>query len=105
MNNEIQAQAAHITQPSTHVLTYLAFAFIAMTGLSYLNFLPSVVNALAGDIGFCPVEAGHIVAMNGYGGIIGSLFAVFLIRRIRWQPAMRAFMALLLFIEMSTVLD
>lgn len=86
-----------------HHLTYFFLAFIAMTGLSYINFLPGLVNALAGGIGFSDVEAGQIVALNGYGGLLGSTVAIFLVRRIRWQPALFSFLSLLTIMDITTV--
>ncbi|MFC3150837.1 MFS transporter [Litoribrevibacter euphylliae] len=89
--------------PAGHPLTYLFLAFITMAGLSYINFMPGLVNALAGEIGFNEAEAGQIVALNGYGGLIGSTIAIFLVRRIQWQPAMLLFLVLLAAIDLSTV--
>lgn len=86
-----------------HHLTYFFLAFVAMAGLSYINFLPGVVNALAGGIGFSDVEAGQIVALNSYGGLLGSTIAIFLVRRISWQPALLAFFCLLAFMDIATV--
>ncbi|MDP2713774.1 MFS transporter [Rheinheimera sp.] len=89
--------------PANHPLIYFLLAFIAMAGLSYINFLPGVVNALAGGIGFTEVEAGQIVALNGYGALLGSAIAIFLVRRLQWQPVMLAFLALLTLIDVSTL--
>ncbi|CAM3543682.1 Major Facilitator Superfamily protein [Vibrio aerogenes CECT 7868] len=89
--------------PAGHPLTYLFLAFITMAGLSYINFMPGLVNALAGNIGLNEAEAGQIVALNGYGGLIGSTIAIFLVRRIQWQPAMFLFLVLLAAIDLSTV--
>ncbi len=89
--------------PVNSPLAYFFLAFIAMAGLSYINFLPSVVNALAGGIGFSDAEAGQVVAINGYGGIVGSTGAIFLVRRIHWQRAMFAFLAALTAIDIGTV--
>ena len=83
-------------------LTYGFMAFIAMAGLSYMNFMPGVVNALATGIGFSDAEAGQIIAINGYGGILGSSVAILLIQSIRWQPAMFYTMAALLAFEAGT---
>ena len=57
-----------------------------MAGLSYINFMPGVVNALAGGIGFSDAEAGQIIAANGYGGLIGSSTAIFWVRHITGNP-------------------
>lgn len=89
--------------PAGHPLTYLFLAFITMAGLSYINFIPGLVNALAGEIGFSEADAGQIVALNGYGGLIGSTIAIFLVRRIQWQPVMFLFLALLAATDLTTV--
>ena len=88
----------------SYYLTYALFAFVTMAGLSYINFLPGVVNALAGDIGFSDAEAGQIVALNGYGGLLGSTIAIFLVRRINSQPALFVCFSLLALIDSATVL-
>lgn len=85
-----------------NLFTYLALAFITMAGLSYINFLPGMVNALAGAIGFSDVEAGQIVALNGYGGLLGSTAAIFLVRRIRWQPAVFIGLVVLTLIDIGS---
>ena len=87
----------------TSPLTYFLLAFVAMTGLSYINFLPGLVNALAGGIGFSEIQAGQIVALNGYGGLVGSTAAIFLVRRIPWRPAMFMFFATLLAFDLGSV--
>ncbi len=88
--------------PPNSLLTYGLLAFVAMAGLSYINFMPGVVNALAGSIGFSDAEAGQVIAMNGYGGIVGSTIAIFLVRRVHWQRTMFFFMAILAVIDAST---
>lgn len=88
---------------ATYHLTYFFLAFIAMSGLSYINFLPGVVNALAGNIGFSDAEAGQIVALNGYGGLLGSTAAIFLVHRIRWQPTLLICLSLLLAMDLATI--
>ncbi len=88
---------------SNSLLTYILLAFIAMAGLSYINFMPGVVNALAGSIGFNDSEAGQIVAFNGYGGILGSSIAIFLVRRFPWKAIMMITMAVLVAVDVCTV--
>ncbi|MDV2080860.1 MFS transporter [Marinobacter xestospongiae] len=73
-----------------------------MAGLAYINFLPGVVNALAGNIGFSDAQAGQIVALNGYGGLLGSAIAIALIRRVQWQYAMLTFLTLLAMVDLAT---
>lgn len=86
-------------RPANNVLIYFSLAFITMAGLAYINFLPGVVNALAGGIGFDEAEAGQIVAMNGYGGLVGSTIAIFLVRRVSWQLSMIVLLAGLALID------
>ena len=74
-----------------------------MAGLSYINFLPGVVAALAGGVGFSDPEAGQLVAFNGYGGLVGSIAAIFLVRRINWRRAMFTLLAVLTVIDLGTV--
>ena len=86
-----------------HPVSYFLLAFSAMAGLAYINFLPGVVSALAGGIGFSDAEAGQIVALNGYGGLLGSIIAIFLVRKLHWQSTMLILLALLAVIDLATV--
>lgn len=88
---------------ANHPLVYFFLAFITMAGLSYINFLPGVVNALAGSIGFSDAQAGQIVALNGYGGLFGSTVAIFLVRRIYWQSAIYTFLVMLAVTDIGTL--
>ena len=90
------------TLSSRNPLTYFFLAFITMAGLSYINFMPGVVNALAGGIGFSDAEAGQIIAANGYGGLIGSSIAIFLVRHIHWKPILTGLLIALSLIEIGT---
>lgn len=93
--------------PTQHHLTYLLLAFVAMSGLSYLNFLPGVVNALAGNIGFSESAAGQIVALNGYGALLGSSIAILLVRRLcgYWQPTLLLCLLGLLLLDIATTMS
>ena len=91
----------HISANS--VLSYFLFAFIAMVGTSYINFLPGVVSALAGGIGFSDAQAGEIVAINGYGALFGSIAAIFLVRRIEWKRPMFLCLLLLAGLDIATL--
>lgn len=74
-----------MTSKKTNINTYVSYfflAFVATAGLSYMNYLPSLVNALAGELGFTSVQAGQIVAINGYGGLLGIAMAILLVTKI-----------------------
>ena len=85
------------------LISYVSMAFIAMSGAAYVNFLPGVVTALAGGLGFDEAQAGRIVAANGYGGIAGTVGAVFLIGRVRWRTAILMFTCILALTDSATV--
>lgn len=89
--------------PPRSFLACIVLAFVAMTGLAYINFLPGVVNALALNLGFSEAEAGQLVASNGYGGLLGSGLAIFLVRTLRWRPAMAGFLAVLALLDAGTL--
>ncbi|WP_409524461.1 MFS transporter [Nitrincola sp. MINF-07-Sa-05] len=89
--------------PADNPFAYFFLAFIAMAGLAYINFLPGVVNALAGGIGFNEAEAGQIVALNGYGSLLGSIVAIFLVRRFHWQSVMLIGLSLLALVDIGTL--
>lgn len=88
----------------TNTLSYFFFAFVAMVGTSYINFLPGVVNALAGDIGFSEAQAGQIVALNIYGALAGSIAAIFFVRKIQWKPALMVLLVILATLDASSAL-
>ncbi|QTL37899.1 MFS transporter [Pseudoalteromonas viridis] len=82
--------------------SYFCLAFVAMAGLAYLNFLPAVVDALASGIGFSAQQAGTLVASNGYGALVGSICAIFVVRHIGWKPALLFSFIALGAMELST---
>ncbi|WP_125560345.1 MFS transporter [Pseudoalteromonas rubra] len=83
-------------------VSYFCLAFVAMAGLAYLNFLPAVVDALAGGIGFSPQQAGTLVASNGYGALLGSICATFVVRHIAWKQALLITFLALCIMELCT---
>ena len=85
------------------IWTYFSLAFICMAGLAYINFLPGVVSALAGGIGFSEVEAGQIVALNGYGGLLGSAVAIFLVRQVNWKATIACCLTLLTLMDSASI--
>ena len=90
--------------PENHMFTYLLFGIVAMAGLSYVNYLPSLVSALVESIGYSPSQGGTIVASNGYGALLGSLFAIFLVHKFNWRRPLLLALTLLVSIDSSTFL-
>ncbi|MCC5852370.1 MAG: MFS transporter [Alkalimonas sp.] len=86
-----------------HWLVALLLAFITMSGLSYINFLPAQVSSLAAGLGFSEVQAGQIVALNGYGALSGTSLAIFLVRHIRFRPVLMVSLLLLASMDIATL--
>ncbi|CAM4296378.1 MFS transporter [Pseudoalteromonas byunsanensis] len=84
-------------------LDYLLIAFIAMVGLAYLNFLPSVVNALVYGMGLTEAQAGQVVALNGYGALLGLIGATLVIERLPWRTVLFVMLAVLCVVDFSTI--
>lgn len=89
--------------PSDSLLSYLLLAWVTMSGLAYINFLPALMNALAGGIGFTDAEAGQVIAANGYGALLGNIIAVFLVRRFSQRVMVFAFLLLLATMDILTM--
>ncbi|OHU86693.1 MULTISPECIES: MFS transporter [Pseudoalteromonas] len=85
------------------MLGYLFMAFVAMVGLAYLNFLPSVVDALVGGMGLSESQAGQVVALNGYGALLGLMGVTLLIDRLPWRSMLFVVLALLCAVDIGTV--
>ncbi|KZN59819.1 hypothetical protein N473_02585 [Pseudoalteromonas luteoviolacea CPMOR-1] len=81
---------------------YFAVAFIAMSGLSYINFLPGLMNALAIGLGYTESQAGQVVALNGYGALLGTALAILSVKYIHWKPTIISAMSVLLLLELTT---
>ncbi|MCF6442997.1 MFS transporter [Pseudoalteromonas luteoviolacea] len=81
---------------------YFAVAFIAMSGLSYINFLPGLMNALANGLGHTESQAGQVVALNGYGALFGTALAILSVKNIHWKPTIISAMSVLLLLELTT---
>ncbi|AOT11151.1 MFS transporter [Pseudoalteromonas luteoviolacea] len=84
------------------MLLYFAVAFIAMSGLSYINFLPGLINVLVNGLGYTESQAGQIAALNGYGALFGTALAIFSVKYIHWKPSIISAMSVLLIFELTT---
>lgn len=91
--SETKERSARRAATPDRLTSYLLLAFIAMAGLAYINFLPGLVSALATGLGLSDAQAGRVVALNGYGGIVGTALAVVLVRRAPWRRALLALFA------------
>ncbi|BBN81491.1 hypothetical protein PA25_14760 [Pseudoalteromonas sp. A25] len=74
-----------------------------MSGVFYVNFLPSVVSTLVHSGSFNEVQAGQIVAFNGYGSLIGSTVAVFMVRVVAWRSVISLSLLIMAAIDLSTI--
>lgn len=83
---------------------YLLFALLATAGFFYINIMSAIVDGLITGLGFSNTEAGMVGSANIYGASIGSLSAVFIVRRIEWRPALVILFALLMAIDLASTL-
>ncbi|WP_105167802.1 MFS transporter [Pseudoalteromonas sp. T1lg23B] len=92
------------SEVSAHgTLDYLLVAFVAMVGLAYLNFLPAVVDALVYGMELTEAQAGQVVALNGYGALLGLMAAALLSERLPWRTLLFGALAMLCGLDFSTV--
>ncbi|KID56219.1 hypothetical protein JF50_18295 [Pseudoalteromonas luteoviolacea] len=89
--------------PKRHpIWLYFAVAFIAMSGLSYINFLPGLMNALVVSLKYTESQAGQLVALNGYGALFGTALAILSVKYWQWKPTIICAMSVLLLLELTT---
>lgn len=60
-------------------------AFLATSGMFYVNILPALVDGLITALGFTNQQAGTVVSANIYGAAVGALLVVFLVKHLNWQ--------------------
>lgn len=92
------------TQMNDKLWLYALLALIATAGFFYVNIMSAIVDGLITGLGFSNAQAGMVGAANIYGASVGSLVAVFLIRRIRWRPVLITLLTLLLLLDLGSAL-
>jgi len=60
-------------------------AFLATSGMFYVNILPALVDGLITALGFTNQQAGTVVSANIYGAAVGAFLVVFLVKHLNWQ--------------------
>ncbi|MEO2279086.1 MFS transporter [Pseudoalteromonas pernae] len=85
------------------VMAKVMLAFLTTAGIFYINIMPAVVSGLIEALGFTNKEAGFVSSANLYGASIGSLVAVFIIKKIRWQRWAYCLLIALLAIDFASM--
>ncbi|MBT0588041.1 MFS transporter [Alteromonas oceanisediminis] len=70
---------------SKYAHSYFLVAFCTMACMAYINFLPAVVDVMINGLGLSQQQAGEVVAINGYGGLLGLALAVCLGASCPWR--------------------
>lgn len=83
---------------------YLLFALLATAGFFYINIMSAIVDGLITGLGFSNAEAGLVGSANIYGASFGSLCAVFIVRHIRWRPALLALFLVMMSLDLASTL-
>ncbi|MEO8161850.1 MAG: hypothetical protein ABI588_10565, partial [Arenimonas sp.] len=81
---------------------YLLFALLATAGFFYVNIMPAIIDGLITGLGFSNAQAGMVGSANIYGASLGSLCAVFIVRRVQWRPALVVLFVLLIAIDLAS---
>ena len=92
----------HVAPNSLVARTFLAF--LATAGLFYVNIMPAIVDGLIEGLGFTSQEAGNVGSANVYGAAVGAFIVVFMIKRISWRPTAYAMLALLIGMDLLSIL-
>ena len=79
-------------------------AFLATAGLFYVNIMPAIVDGLIEGLGLTSQEAGNVGSANVYGAAVGAFIVVFMIKRISWRPTAYAMLALLIGMDLLSIL-
>ncbi len=85
------------------VMAKVMLAFLTTAGIFYINIMPAVVSGLIEALSFTNKEAGFVSSANLYGASFGSLLAVFIIKKIRWQRWAYCLLAALLVIDFASM--
>ena len=100
--NKLEAALPKIGRDS--FWAYLFLSFVSSAGIFYISALPSIVSSLVDGLGFSEQQAGYAVSANGYGSMLGALFAVFIIGRFYWKRVVSILFVVMIAMELSTVL-
>lgn len=86
------------------MLARLFLAFLATAGLFYVNIMPAIVDGLKEGLQFTDQQAGFAASANVYGAAAGALLIVFVIKRLRWRPVSYALLAMLIGMDLLSML-
>jgi MFS transporter, DHA1 family, inner membrane transport protein len=86
------------------LLAAAMLSFLATAGFFYVNIMPALVEGLRAGLQFSEREAGLVGSANVYGAAFGALLATFLVTRWAWRPAAYALLAVLMSIDLASIL-
>ena len=86
------------------LLAAAMLSFLATSGFFYVNIMPALVEGLRTGLHFSERQAGLAGSANVYGAAFGALLATFLVTRWAWRPAAYALLALLITIDLASIL-
>ncbi len=86
------------------LLAAAMLSFLATAGFFYVNIMPALVEGLRTGLHFSERQAGLAGSANVYGAAFGALLATFLVTRWAWRPAAYVLLALLMMIDLASIL-
>lgn len=99
-----QIAARRFQAPEEGLLASLLLAFLAASGLFYVNIMPALVDGLISGLGYSAKQAGIVASFNVYGAAVGAFVAVFLVRRFHWKRVVGVALGLLIALDLASIL-
>jgi hypothetical protein len=96
--------ARRFQAPEEGLLASLLLAFLAASGLFYVNIMPALVDGLISGLGYTSKQAGIVASFNVYGAAAGAFAAVFLVRRFHWKRVVATALGLLIALDLTSIL-
>lgn len=96
--------ARRLQAPEEGLLASLLLAFLAASGLFYVNIMPALVDGLVSGLGYSSKQAGIVASFNVYGAAAGAFAAVFLVRRLPWKRVVAVALSLLIALDLASIL-
>lgn len=98
------ASGSRLAVPPNSMSARIFLAFLASAGLYYVNIMPAIVDGLKAGLEFTDRQAGFVASANVYGAAAGALLIVFVIKRLSWRPTSYALLALLILVDLLSML-
>ncbi len=91
------------TKTTDSLWLYALLSLMATAGFFYVNIMGAIVEGLVTGLKFSNAQAGMVGSANIYGAAVGTMIAIFIVRHIRWKPALASLLFILLAIDLFSI--